>query len=185
MGKNLILVLCVLSILLIPLMINASFTVSGGIYGRIFGNTGEWVGLDPRISEYYDLNLSFGFFAQVFFNSIFGVEAGMMTWNGEYQTEFYDPWHEALQPEYDIYGLNSVSPYISIVVRPVKYLFFSAGKYLSGKVSLKNYFFVRAGVKLVLIKSKLPVCLIGFGDYYLNKNDGENFWTLNLGLQLN
>ncbi len=185
MKKNVIVFFCILSILLIPLIINASFTVSGGVYGRIFGNTGEWFTLDPRNSEYYDLNMSFGFFVQTFFNSTFGVEAGIMTWSGEYQTEFYDPWHGVPQPEYDTYNLNSMSPYFSFVVRPVKYLFFSAGKYFTNKPSLENYFFVRAGLKFVVIKSRIPVSLIGFGDYYLNKNDGENFWTLNLGFQVN
>lgn len=185
MRKRSILVFCILSLLLIPLMVNASFTVSGGAYGRIFMNTGEWFVLDPRISEYYDLNMSCGFFVQAFFNSTFGIEAGMMTWNGEYQQEFYDPWHGMLLPEYDIYDLNSVSPYFSIVIRPVKYLFASLGKYFTKKSSLENYFFIRAGIKFVVIKSRIPVSLIGFGDYYLNKNDGENFWSMNIGIQIN
>jgi len=79
-GKNVILIFCLFSFLLFPIMIEASFTgqIGGGVYGRIFGNTGEWVSLDPRHSEFYDLNLSFGFFIQAFVNSVFGLEAGYL-----------------------------------------------------------------------------------------------------------
>lgn len=185
MGKRGILIFCIFSLLLIPLMVNASFTVSGGVYGRIFGNTGEWFELDTKSSEYYELNLSFGIFAQVLFNSMYGVEAGMMTWDGEYQTDFYDPSGAGLKPRGDVYDINSVSPYFAIVVRPVKYLFASMGKYFSGDASLKNNFFLRVGGRFPFKKMRLPLSVLLFGDYYLNKNDGENFWTVNIGVQIN
>ena len=178
-------------IILAPTFINADVIdrISCGVYGRLYyGNTGEWFQIDPRINEYYNLQLSFGFYAQAFFNPIIGVEAGLFTWNGEYQNGIYlvyDRHSGAMIHEITKFDLNSVSPYLSVVISPLKHVFLSVGKYFSGRKSLENYFFLRCGVKFPITKGRLPVSLIGFGDYYLNKNDGENFWTLNLGVQLN
>ncbi|MEN8223499.1 MAG: hypothetical protein ABFR36_09620 [Acidobacteriota bacterium] len=191
MKKTRKVVICISLLLGISFFINASFIdhLSGGVFGRVyFGNTGEWVVLDPRFSEYYDLDASFGLYIRYSLSSFFGVEGGIFTWNGEYQTEFIfvvDRHSGIVDYDLETFSLNSVSPYISIFIKPVKPVFAAIGKYFTGIRALKNYFFIRGGVEIPVIRRKRPVHLMIFGDYYLNENDGENFWSLNIGIQIN